>query len=157
MNKTVSLSDLYPLIKEQLDNGGSASFTIRGISMTPMLDDGVDSVRITKPSFPLKKYQLPFYRREDGTFILHRIIKVEKDGYVCRGDHQFVKEHGVTDSMIIGVTEAYFHNGKWRDMDSASQRIYSFFRVNSAPVRYLLFRISKYAKAIFRKLFGKKK
>ncbi len=157
MNKIVSLSDLYPLIKEQLENGGSASFTIRGISMTPMLKNGVDSVRIVSPQFPLKKYQIPFYRRADGSFILHRVIKIKKDGYVCRGDHQFVKEYGVTDDMIIGVTEAYTHNGQWKNMTSFSQRVYSFFRVNSAPVRFLLFRIWKYSKAVCKKLFGRKK
>lgn len=156
MNKTVSLSELYPLIKEQLSNGGSASFTIRGVSMMPMLKNGIDSVRIVSPSLPLKKYDIPFYRRDDGSFILHRVVKVTGDGYVCRGDHQFVNEKNVTDGMIIGVTEAYTHNGKWLETDSLHQKLYSRFRVGSAPIRFVLARIKAYAKAVLRHIFKRR-
>ena len=148
---------MYPLMKEQLDSGGSTSFTIKGISMTPMLKNGVDSVRLIKPVFPLKKYQLPLYRRKDGSFILHRIVKVTENGYVCRGDHQFIDEKYVTDDMVVAVTEAYTHNGKWISFDSFSQKAYAFFRVNTKWARQLYAKCLSLAKAVYRRLFRRSK
>lgn len=143
MNKSYSLAELYPLIEEQLRSGGSASFTVNGISMLPMLTDGVDTVKIVKPVFPLKKYDIPFYRRANGQFILHRIIKVTKNEYICRGDHQTVNEYHVTNNNIIGVLDEYTHKGKQKRVDSLKHKIYAIIFVNSAYLRYYIRTIYK--------------
>lgn len=144
MNKKHSLSELAPLIEDQLQNGGSVSFTVKGISMSPMLADGVDSICIKKAVFPLKKYDIPFYRRENGQFVLHRIIKVTPNGYICRGDHQIEKEYPVTDDMIIGVLNGYTHKGKEKRVDGFRYRLYAFIFVHTAYLRY-------YTRALFRR------
>jgi hypothetical protein len=51
---------------------------------------------LVKPEIPPKKYDVIFYRRENGQYVLHRIIKIKKDGYVCRGDNQTAKEYPVS-------------------------------------------------------------
>jgi len=135
LNKKYRLSELYPLIKEQLDSGGSASFVTNGVSMKPMLDDGKNTVCIVKPVFPLKKYDIPLYRRSDGAFVLHRIIKVTPDGYVCRGDHQIIKEYPVTDDMIIGVVTEYTKNGRAVRVKGLPHRLYAFIYVHTAYLR----------------------
>jgi hypothetical protein len=144
LNKKYILSELYPLIEEQLNNGGSASFTVNGISMSPMLSDGIDTVHITKPDFPLKKYDIPFYRRKNGQFVLHRIIKVTPEGYICRGDHQIIKEHVITDNMIIGVLSEYTHKGRQKRVDGFKYKLYVFIYVHTAYLRY-------YTRAIIRR------
>ena len=99
--KTVTLEEMYPLISEQLSCNGTVTFTIHGISMTPMLRDGTDSVRISKADTPLKKYDIPFYRRADGSFILHRIVKVKDDGPDGFKNVRCCKEGPVFDSREV--------------------------------------------------------
>lgn len=144
LNKSTSLAKLYSLIAMQLEEGGSISFTVKGTSMTPMLKSGIDNVQITKPAFPLKKYDIVFYRRKNGQFVMHRIIKVKKDGYVCRGDNQTVKEYPLTENMIIGILSEYTHKGKQKNADAFTQKIYALVYVHTAYLRY-------YIKLIFRR------
>jgi hypothetical protein len=135
LSKKVSLAEYEPLITAQLAEGGSISFKVRGTSMRPMLSDRADTVTIVKPVAPPKKYDVIFYRRENGQFVLHRIIKVKKDGYVCRGDNQLVNEYAVTQDMIIGVLQEYTRRGKTKRADSLGQKIYAFFITNTALLR----------------------
>ncbi len=143
MNNSLSLERLFPIIQEQLDNGGSARFTIHGTSMLPMLKDGRHSVHLKKPSAPLKKYDIIFYRRDDGKFVLHRIVGIKKDGYVCRGDNQIDNEYPVKKEWVIGILVDYTEGGKCTSVNSFEHFIYSRFRVNTAFIRRAKHRIKK--------------
>ena len=79
MNK-VQLADYYPLMKETLDQGGTFSLTITGTSMFPFIVGNRDKVTLSPITGELKKNDLPLYRRSNGAFVLHRIVKVNKDG-----------------------------------------------------------------------------
>ncbi len=135
MNNSLSLEELFTIISEQLDIGGSASFTIHGTSMLPLLTDGKDSVRLIKPLSKLQKYDIVFYRRPDGHFVLHRIVGIKKQGYVCRGDNQITDEYPVCRDWIIGVVSHYTRKGKMVSVKSFGHFIYSRFRVNTAFLR----------------------
>lgn len=139
LNKHCSFSELYPFIKEQLSGGGTACFTVKGVSMSPTLKNGIDTVCIKKPSFPLRKYDIPFYRRKGGGFVLHRVIKVKRSGYVCRGDRQTVKEYPVTEDMIVGVLCFHTHKGK-TVYPGVLSRTKAFFIVHTAHLRCFLSR-----------------
>ena len=103
--KNVALDTLMPMIRQELAEGGSVRFSPRGISMLPMLRQGLDTVTISPAPEKLKKYDLPLYQRDNGKYILHRVIGVGQT-YTCLGDNQFAKEHGVRHDQIIGlVTE----------------------------------------------------
>ena len=136
LNKQVTLAECEPLIITQLAEGGSISFTIRGNSMQPMLSDGVDAVTLVKPASPPKKYDVIFYRRENGQFVLHRIIKIKKDGYVCRGDNQIIKEYPVTQDRVLGVLKEYTHKGRTKRTDCFGQKVYAFLYINTAVFRH---------------------
>lgn len=112
-NISYSYAEILPLIEEKLASGGEVSFTVSGKSMQPMVFDRKDTVTIKKAELPLKKYDIPFYRRDDGQFVLHRIVKLQKDGgYTCRGDNQLVNEPNVRNDQIIGVLTAFERKGK---------------------------------------------
>ena len=83
-----------------------------GDSMYPMLISGRDSVVIKPPVFPLKKYDVPVYRR-DGHYTMHRIVKVTRKGYIICGDNRTHLEMDITDKDIVGVLTAFHHNGKF--------------------------------------------
>ncbi len=109
----IRLADFYPLIRENLDSGGTFTLTITGTSMYPFILGGRDQVTLSPITGELKKNDLPLYRRDDGAFVLHRIVKVEKDGtYTCCGDHQTQLEKGLRREQMIGIATAYVRKGK---------------------------------------------
>ena len=135
-SKDVTLNDMYPVIKEVIENGGKVTLSAKGISMQPMLFEDRDTIVLEKVNRKLKKYDLPFYRRNDGTFVLHRVIKVLKNSeldeeYVICGDNQFVKEYGVKNENIVAVLTEFTRKGKKYTIESKSYKLYCFIWVNS--------------------------
>ncbi len=111
--KNVCLAEMYPLMQEILQNDGSFSLTITGTSMYPFIVGGRDKVTLSPIVKRLRKNDLPLYRRENGAFVLHRIVKVEKDGtYTCCGDHQWQLEKGLRQEQMIALATAYVRKGK---------------------------------------------
>ncbi len=116
-NIQVSFAEILPVMQEKLAAGGEVSFTVSGTSMQPMVFDRKDTVTLKKATLPLKKYEVPFYRRDDGQFVLHRIVKIQKNGnYTCRGDNQTVNEPDVRNDQIIGVLSSFERGGKFVDV-----------------------------------------
>ena len=127
-SKEAQLKDLIDVITEKLEAGGTVTFTPHGESMLPMLRDGQDIVVLSKPKGRLHLYDLPLYRRSNGSFVLHRVIDFDNDGsYVMCGDNQFRKEHGIKDSDIIGVVTAFYRKGKAYTTDAIFYRLYVSF------------------------------
>ena len=122
--KTVALKEIYPMIKEKIDDGGVVKLPITGISMRPLLVWGRDTVDLVKCEAP-KKGDIIFYLRDNGQFVLHRIVGVNNNGYILCGDNQWVLEYGIEDRHIIGVVNSITRKGKTFDMTNISYRIYS--------------------------------
>ena len=89
-------------IEEIIARDGVYVCTTSGISMKPMLRDRRDTVVIAPVSGRLKKYDVALYRYK-GKYLLHRVVKVLPDSYVCCGDNCITPEIGVTDADVIGV------------------------------------------------------
>ncbi len=123
MSESFSLAEMLPVINEALKDGGCFTFIPRGSSMEPLLRGGRDSVTIESPHGRLKKYDLPLYRRENGDFVLHRVLKVLPDGYVVRGDSQSFREK-INDGQIVAVVSSYTRKGTNHGSDSLYNRIY---------------------------------
>lgn len=118
----------------------------QGDSMEPMLVENRDSVFIIPPVFPLKKYDVPVYRR-DGHYTMHRIIKTTKKGYIICGDNRTHLEKDITDREIVGVLTAFYHNGKFIKCTDKEYIKYSKSVCRSLPLR----KIKSILKRIFRK------
>ena len=121
---TTELAELMPLICEKLEEGREVTFSPHGSSMLPLLKEGRDTVTLAKPAGKLKKYDIPLYRRENGQFVLHRVVRVG-DTYTCIGDNQFAYERGVKDEQIIAVCTTFKRNGKHYRVDSLRLRVYA--------------------------------
>ena len=135
MNKIVQIEDIVPIIEEQLKSGGKVSFTPRGTSMLPLFRGNVDTVILATPEFTLKKYNIVFYRRNNGQYILHRIVKVQKDSYKIRGDNQVVNEYGISKDNIIAVVVGFKRNGKEYTTANILYKIYSIIWVKTVLLR----------------------
>lgn len=109
--KPLSLEDIIPTIQQTLALGKNVRFTPGGVSMLPMLRHNRDVVILAPLPPKLKKYDLPLYRRDNGQYVLHRVVKVG-DTYTCMGDNQFHKEPNLRHDQMIGVVTAFIRDGK---------------------------------------------
>lgn len=134
---SIHLEQMMPLILERLASGETVKFTTRGNSMRPMLDNGKDQVILSPLPEKLKKYDLPLYRRDNGQFVLHRIVEVGET-YTCIGDNQFEPETGIRPDQMIAVATGFIRKGKHYTMDQARYRIYCRLWHGSRPVRHFV-------------------
>lgn len=148
---SVNLEQVFPLIQERLAVGESVQFTPRGTSMRPTILGGRDQVVLSPLSEKLKKYDLPFYRRDDGHFVLHRIVKAGKT-YTCIGDNQFQYESGIRQDQMLALATGFYRKGKFYDTSGLGYKIYVRLWCWSRPVRYVINRCVYYFKAICRRI-----
>lgn len=136
LNKEVQLDDVIEILREKIDGGGTVTFTPNGTSMLPMLRDGKDVVVLKKPAGRLHLFDVPLYRRDNGRYVLHRVIDFSRDGsYVMCGDNQFALEKGIRDDQIIAVMIAFYRKGKAYKPNSFRYRLYVNFWYYTRPVR----------------------
>lgn len=133
--KEIELKDLLPMIEESIAEGRSVRFLPRGISMMPMLRQGVDCVVLSPAPERLRKYDIPLYRREDGKFILHRVVKVGET-YTCIGDNQFEEEPGVRHDQVIAVVTAFSRGENEHRVSELGYQIYCRVWHYSRPFRH---------------------
>ncbi len=108
--------------EEIIDQQGHLVYTNTGNSMMPLLRQHQDLLVIKpKPEGRLKRLDVPLYKRDNGQYILHRILWVRKDDYVICGDNQWHPERGITDKHIIGILDAVIRNGKTIPLRSTAE------------------------------------
>lgn len=123
--ENIPMELLYPLMEDMLAQNGSVTFTVTGVSMQPMLYNRRDTVTIVSAPDKLKVNDLPFYRMDDGKFILHRVRKVHSDGtYECRGDNRWESEDNIRNDQIIGIVTNFTRNGKQYTVKNPIYKIY---------------------------------
>ena len=127
MSKRVSMDEMAPLIREILAESGEVSFVSAGVSMLPTIRDRKDTVTLVRPQGKLKKGDVPFYQRDNGQYILHRVIYVNGDTYVMRGDNQWENEYNVRHDQIIGVLHSFDRDGKTYKVTDTSYKLYVKF------------------------------
>ena len=142
MGKSVSLTDMLPVMEEVLSSGGEVSFITAGTSMLPMLRNRRDKVVLVKPERQLMKYDIPLYRRDNGRFVLHRIVGYNEQGYILAGDNQWIKEYGITDRQIIAVVKGFYRNGRYISCRSSKgYRLYCITWTALFPVRKIILKV----------------
>lgn len=132
------MDDVIEIMIEKLNSGGTVTFTPNGTSMEPMLRDGKDVVVLKKQNGRLHLFDVPLYVRDNGQYVLHRVIDFCRDGsYVMCGDNQFAKEKGVRDDQIIAVMTAFYRKGKPYTIVSIRYRFYINLWYYTRPFRHV--------------------
>lgn len=100
------MSSMRSTFENEIEKYGYLVYTNVGNSMMPLIRNGKDILVITKKKESrLKKYDIVLYKRDNGQYVLHRILKVRRKDYILCGDNRCKKEKGVTDKQIIGILE----------------------------------------------------
>ena len=117
------MEDIMPLIREALSAGQSVRIYPMGTSMLPMLRQKVDSVLLSPITGKLQKYDIPLYQRDNGKYVLHRIVG-EGETYTCIGDNQFQLEPGIRPDQLIAVVTAFYRGERKYTVTALGYRLY---------------------------------
>ena len=137
------MDDVVPLFRERLAEGQKVKFSPRGVSMLPMLRQGIDSVVLVPVPEKLSKYDLPLYQRDDGKYILHRVVKVGTH-YTCAGDNQSVLEHGVRHDQLIALVSGFYRKDRYIPVSDPFYRAYCSLWHHSRGIRFFIRRVARF-------------
>lgn len=138
MSDPIYLSEYEGLIREVLSTGGEFRLYPRGTSMLPLIRQGRDSVALSALHRPPRKYDILFYQRRDGSYVLHRVKAVTPEGLTLWGDNQHRLETGVREDQIIGYAARIFREEKELDYQSVAYRAYLWLWQSWAVRRVIL-------------------
>ena len=100
---------------------------VAGSSMTPFLHPG-DTVYLDLPDTPLKKGDILLFTRPDGRYILHRLVKINRDGsLIMLGDAQTELEWVEGPRMVHARVTAANHLGVHLSPRSRRWRFFATF------------------------------
>lgn len=91
------------------------------------------------------------YKRTDGAYVLHRIVKVEKDSYTMRGDNQFFLEPGIKQEQMIAMVSGIVRDGHILDPEHGRTHIKGVLWVESVHMRRILQGIKCRCRRIYEK------
>ncbi len=139
MKKIVDMKILEPSIREIVDAGGCVKLTVTGKSMLPTLVEKRDSVILVKPD-KLKKTDIVLYQRTNGDYVLHRIVKIGKDGLHMCGDNQTAIEFPILPKQVIAVVSAIVRKGKMIEKSNLGYKISAKIWSNFISLRPFMLR-----------------
>ena len=147
----VDLHSFWPIMKEVIDSDGEFTYFPRGISMLPLVRQGVDQVVLVKP-IDIKEGDVVFYLRDNGQFVRHRVIKIKNGEYIMCGDNQFTLEYGITEKHLLAKMKCFIRDGQ--TIDGTNKRYQRY--IKNLPVRRFKKRTRNLLGRIKRKIFRKK-
>lgn len=151
-NPCIGEEELLPLLRERLAAGQVVRYLpFRGVSMLPMLRQGKDAVELSPLPDKLKKYDLPVYQYPNGKVVMHRVVDVKDDHYICLGDN-LVKQETIYPQQLIGLVTAFKRGNRRIEVDALSYRIYTRVWLWLFPVRCAWKNTKSLVKKILRRL-----
>ncbi len=140
-----SLESLLPTMEEIFQKGGCFRLYPRGVSMRPLLREGIDSVLLARDGAP-KAGDIVLCRRRSGSFILHRVHRIEGESLYLTADSYPAEEpEGPLPLSSVTARVSAVYRGEERLSDTAL----SAFRLY-AEGRRSLYRAKVKLKRFFR-------
>lgn len=118
------IADYAAAIREVMDSGGEFTLYPRGTSMLPLIMQERDSVTLEQPQGALHRGDIAFYQRENGQYVLHRIIGERDGAFTMCGDNQLAPEYGVKPEQIIAKAAYITRKGSKITPRSLPYRLY---------------------------------
>ena len=141
--------------ENEIRKNGYLVFTNEGDSMMPLLREHKDIVVIRRPEETPKKNDVVLFKRPNGSYALHRIVKITGLGqYRIVGDNR-TKAETVFEEWIIGILTEIIKDGKHISVESEEYRAY----LKKLPGNRFKLRIRTFFLKIRRglaKIFGRK-
>lgn len=135
------IADYAAAIREVMDSGGEFTLYPRGTSMLPLIVQGRDSVTLVKAE-EFRTGDIAFYQRENGQYVLHRVIAADGETYTMCGDNQLAPEYGVKPEQIIAKAAYITRKGSKITPRSLTYRLYVLLW-RSSFIRRAYFRLRR--------------
>lgn len=135
--KITDMNLLGAFITDSISKGQEVNLTVTGDSMYPLLKSRVDTVVLAMPK-TLKKRDIVFYKRNNGFYILHRVLKIKKGVLTIAGDNEMEKEFPIYENQVIGVVKSFKRKGRNYSVTEPWYKLYSFIWCLFFPIRPLM-------------------
>ena len=112
VSKKIGDDGLVKIILYKLSCGEKVALTVTGNSMLPFLADGRDRVILQRIEKLPKKGDIVFYRRKNGAYVLHRVVKRRGELFYFSGDAQLRVEGPVGKGQLLAVCKEVERDGK---------------------------------------------
>ena len=146
--KVVDPAQMIEPLLDLLDEVQAVPLVISGGSMSPFLINGRDTVYLSKISRPLRKGDMVLYRRAGGSYVLHRIFKVEDGSYTMVGDAQTYLESGIRPDQIHAIVTAAYRKGKLLQKGSFWWDFFEIVWIRLVPLRPALKNMYSFVKQL---------
>jgi len=153
--KSVKSADLFPVVSELLQNNQKVRITVTGNSMMPFLRENRDSVELSAAGInDLRFGQIALIRRNDGIYILHRVILKVKGSFYLAGDAQCRVEGPLMPDQLIAVVTNIWRKDKQISASNILWKILSFLWWIRLPVWFIFTRPFKFLNRLSKALRG---
>lgn len=133
--KVLDTYEYISALRELTEAGQEVSIVIAGNSMSPFMVHERDKICFKKPDRPLKKGDMVFYQRDNGQFIMHRILRVRDGCYDIVGDAQIDIEKEIRDDQIFAIVTKVCRKGKWIGPGDLWWNFFEKIWINLVPYR----------------------
>ena len=137
-------------IEEVLNLQGQYVGPTVGVSMLPMLKNRRDTIVVKPKTARLQPLDVALYRRGKD-YVLHRVIKPVKDGYIIRGDNCYADEY-IPEGDVFGVLTEFFRKDKHYFCTDQKYIRYAKRRVKNYKIRRFFIRIKWKLKGIVKRI-----
>ena len=142
-DKGLMMEEIRTLVSE----GKTVTLTVKGNSMNPFIVHLRDRMTIGPwKDEDIRKGTVALVKDTRGSYVIHRIIKRDKDRVVLLGDGNIGFTETATLDNIIGIMHNIDRKGRIWTPQSTLWRLYSWFWMTLTPLR-------RYPLALWRKLF----
>lgn len=133
--KVMDPDQLIPQLLKLLEEVPSVPLVISGDSMSPFLQDGRDTVYLSKLTEDPQRGDMILYRRDNGTYILHRIYEITGATYTLIGDGQVSLEPGIRRDQMLAIVSAVRRNGQLLEPGNLCWEFYEKIWLRLLPLR----------------------
>ena len=109
------MSNIEDITKRNLesiiDSGETFILSVTGRSMLPLLGRGDSKIILRRVSKDEDIYgRIAMFRATNGHIVIHRVIRIEGDDVILKGDGNIVQEERCSRSEIIAVVEQVLYS-----------------------------------------------
>ncbi len=130
--------------EKELEEKGYLVYYNVGDSMMPLIKEGRDLMVLTIPSRPPKKYDAVLYKRDNGQYVMHRILGEDENGFIMCGDNRYDKEFGIRENQILAILTSVSRNGKEIKNNSLKYKLYVHLWCDLFFIRKFILRVRNY-------------
>lgn len=137
---SVNNAEFLPAVISFIEEGHTATISLRGVSMRPFLEDGRDKALLGKPS-DIKVGDAVLAEISPSRYVLHRVWKIKGENVTLLGDGNLTPEHcHLSDIRAKALGFYRKKRDNFDSVDSYKWKVYSFIWTRLFPIRrYLLF------------------